>query len=192
MKYEYPPLLVLRHGETEWNASGRLHGGFDSPLTERGIRQAQAQHAVLAALDLGGYRAFCSPQGRALRTAAIALDGLAPAIETDARLAEIGVGDWAGCYLRDLPVSAKDPAAGFAVYENAPGGEGLSALRVRCREFLGSLAGPSVVVSHGITALMLRMIALHREPGRFQTVPDQQGVVYRIERGCQTVLGIGT
>ena len=44
-----PEVLVLRHGQTEWNAEGRLQGHLDSPLTEKGLRQAS------------GRMKFCSP-----------------------------------------------------------------------------------------------------------------------------------
>lgn len=187
MTKEYPPLLVLRHGETEWNLCGRLHGRFDSPLTDRGTCQAQAQRAILSGLDLEGYQAFSSPQGRAFHTAAIALAGLLPEIATDARLAEIGIGDWAGVFLNDLDLPVRDPAA---LYEAAPGGEGFAALRARSRDFLASLRCPTVIVSHGITTWMLRSLALYDEPQRFPAKPDLQGVVYRIENGRQAVLGI--
>ena len=33
---DYPELLILRHGETEWNRLGRMQGTLDSPLTETG------------------------------------------------------------------------------------------------------------------------------------------------------------
>jgi len=42
-----PEVLVLRHGQTEWNAAGRLQGHLDSPLTEKGLRQARRQHELL-------------------------------------------------------------------------------------------------------------------------------------------------
>ena len=56
-----PPLYILRHGETEWNASGRLQGRFDSPLTEKGRAQAAVQRMILNDIDLAGYSAFSSP-----------------------------------------------------------------------------------------------------------------------------------
>ncbi|MCB2120639.1 MAG: histidine phosphatase family protein, partial [Rhodobacteraceae bacterium] len=49
----YPELYVLRHGETVWNAEGRMQGTLDSPLTERGCAQARRQGEILASLGLG-------------------------------------------------------------------------------------------------------------------------------------------
>jgi hypothetical protein len=77
-----PEVLVLRHGQTEWNAEGRLQGHLDSPLTEKGLRQAQRQNEILQPYDLTGFRFISSPQGRAHMTAQIALAGLAAEIET--------------------------------------------------------------------------------------------------------------
>ena len=69
----HPPLYILRHGETEWNALERLQGHHDSPLTPLGQAQAAAQHQILAGEDLRGYTALSSPQARALQTAEIAM-----------------------------------------------------------------------------------------------------------------------
>ena len=66
-----PEVLVLRHGQTEWNAEGRLQGHLDSPLTEKGLRQAQRQNEILQPYDLTGFRFISSPQGRAHMTAQI-------------------------------------------------------------------------------------------------------------------------
>ncbi|MFK7752549.1 MAG: phosphoglycerate mutase family protein, partial [Sedimentitalea sp.] len=46
----YPEIFVLRHGETEWNASHRMQGRLNSPLTAKGISQAQHQGRLMAAL----------------------------------------------------------------------------------------------------------------------------------------------
>jgi len=86
-------LLIARHGETEWNAAGRIQGRGDSALTARGRDQARRLAAFVA--DQGVERLFASPLGRARETAAIvarALD-LEPVI--DERLVEgsAGVGD---------------------------------------------------------------------------------------------------
>ena len=91
-----PEVLFLRHGQTEWNAEGRMQDHLDSPLTEKGLRQAQRQNEILQPYDLTGFRFISSPQGRAHMTAQIALAGLAAEIETSTELMEIGIGAWAG------------------------------------------------------------------------------------------------
>ena len=186
-----PDILVLRHGETEWNAAGRLQGSFDSALTDQGARQAQRQHNILTSLDLSEYRAFSSPQGRAFRTAAIALDGLIDEIRTDDRLREIGLGAWAGRDRAELlhETGAKD---GFALYELAPEGEGFASLAQRCSGFLESLDQPTVIVTHGITSRMLRVLLTNAPMSHLRDMGGGQGVVYSVRNGQQALLSQST
>jgi len=51
----YPELYILRHGETLWNAENRMQGELNSPLTEKGLRDAARQRDILASLDLAGF-----------------------------------------------------------------------------------------------------------------------------------------
>ena len=99
MKTSLTRLLVLRHGESEWNVAGRWQGRADVLLTERGRRQA-----LLAAEQLE------SPDGivastlvRAAHTAEIIGDVLgvtSPAL--DDRLVETDVGPWEGLTRREI------------------------------------------------------------------------------------------
>lgn len=60
---------IVRHGETRFNQYGRIQGACDSPLTEKGIQDAQAASAALK--DVTFDRAYCSASGRAVDTAHI-------------------------------------------------------------------------------------------------------------------------
>lgn len=184
-----PPLYILRHGETEWNLNGRLQGRFDSELTQNGVAQARMQHAILLRENLTGFAAISSPQGRARRTAEIALEGLIAPIETDAALSEVGLGDWAG-QERTKMMAESGAADGFALYDLAPGGEGLAALRLRCEAFLKRLSQPSVLVTHGITSRMLRLILAGKPNARLRSIEGGQGVVFHLEEGKQERLAL--
>lgn len=190
----YPPLYILRHGQTVWNAQQRIQGSLDSPLTDLGRAQALQQHAILSDRDLTGFDAISSPQGRAVETARIALSGLFPHFDQDPLLCEIGVGIWEGKCRADLPVvtNATDSEDGaLDLYQSAPGGEGFDRLCTRCKSFLGSLSRPSVLVTHGITSRMLRLVYLGREAGDLGSVDGGQGVVFHLSDGVQTKLSIG-
>ncbi len=187
---EYPPLYILRHGETEWNALGRLQGKHDSPLTAQGVEQARTQRTILGTRDLGGFAGFASPQGRARVTAEIALEGLIAPIEPADALSEIGLGEWAGKNRAEM-IAATGASDGFALYDLAPGGEGLARLRVRCTDFLKQLDRPSVLVTHGITSRMLRLILLGRENSDLREIPGGQGVVFYLNQGRQHRLTLG-
>jgi probable phosphoglycerate mutase len=187
----YPDIYLLRHGQTEWNVQGRLQGGLDSALTPLGIAQAQAQGRVLAGCDLTGFRAVISPMGRARHTAMLAVAPFISDITEDTRLREIGVGDWAGRQRDELGV-AYDPTAvpgeTFALYEAAPNGEGLARLRLRCQNFLDDLDGPAVIVTHGITGHMLRILWLGWATERLGELPGGQGVVFHLSDAGHRVL----
>ncbi|MGR3466702.1 MAG: histidine phosphatase family protein [Shimia sp.] len=189
-----PPIWVLRHGETLWNAEGRFQGRLNSPLTETGEAQARAQSALLAGHDLTGFRVLCSPQGRAVQTAGLALAPLVERIETDERLREIGVGEWAGLLRADVrgpgdtPIT-DGPDGPLGLYAHAPGGEGFAALRARCAELLGSLDTPTILVTHGITSRMLRLVALGWGDEAIAELPGGQGVVHIVEAGAHRTLG---
>lgn len=65
-----PELVLIRHGETEWSASGRHTGRTDIELTETGRRQASDIAGAIARFEFS--KAFASPLGRAWRTAELA------------------------------------------------------------------------------------------------------------------------
>jgi probable phosphoglycerate mutase len=184
----YPELYVLRHGETLWNAQGRIQGGMNSPLTALGAEQAARQAEIMLAIDLSGFAVLCSPQGRAFETAAIALARNVNIVHTDTRLREIEVGEWQGRVRSELadPNEFEDtPDGALELYERAPGGEGFAALEIRCQDFLSSLQEPSVLVTHGITSRMIRAIVLGLGRAGLAKMPGGQGVVYHLKDGVQ-------
>lgn len=185
-----PPLYIMRHGETEWNASGRLQGSFDSALTAQGRAQARAQNQILLGCDLTGFQAISSPQGRAVETAQLALEGLGLTLSMHENLREIGLGDWAGLDRKRL-INSHNAVDGFDLYQLAPGGEGFAALQERCTVFLQDLKGPSVLVTHGMTSRMLRLIVTGKPISALQNMAGGQGVVFHLEGGKQNRLKLG-
>lgn len=184
---KHPEIYLLRHGETHWNAENRMQGALNSPLTDKGIRQARRQSEILAGCDLSGFTFLCSPQGRAFQTAGIALAVHADFIRTDDRLREIGVGDWSGLLRDDLPMpTGKDPL--MAQYEIAPNGEGFARLKSRCRAFIADLKGPTVIVTHAITSMMIRGLVVGEKAHAVRTTHGGQGCIYHLKDGVQNLL----
>lgn len=187
---DLPDIWVLRHGETEWNAAGRMQGRLDSPLTVTGLAQAEAQGRILAReLPHDGVRVLSSPAPRALRTARLALDGRK--VACDARLEEIDLGRWQGRTIDDLRAenaevrAATDPHLWkFA----APGGETLGQMADRVQSLLLELEGPTVLVTHGVTSRLLRCIALGMAITDLAAVPGGQGIVHHIRNGRARLL----
>jgi probable phosphoglycerate mutase len=85
-------LILIRHGETEWNVIGRYQGQADPPLNARGMDQAyQLVDAIRGAgLDV----LISSPLQRSQQTAQVLADALNVPLHLESRLMEIHQGDW--------------------------------------------------------------------------------------------------
>jgi len=189
-RYTGPRLLLLRHGETEWNRQGRLQGRKNSPLTDLGRAQARQQGEILKQISsIECFDAVCSPLGRAQETARIALSAVGKLPRLEARVAEINAGDWEGKTFGEICGSApsfhdKDL---MRLFLTAPNGEGFDALRARCVAFLSDLEQPTIVVSHSVTLCMIR--GLLRDLGRteIEALDRPQGAVYEVAAGVETL-----
>ena len=86
--------IVVRHGETAWNAQGRIQGHLDSPLNEEGLAQALLLGERLGAEPFDHF--YCSDLGRAQQTAQPIADRSGKAPTTTARLRERNLGVFQG------------------------------------------------------------------------------------------------
>lgn len=193
-----PVIYYIRHGETSWNAAGRLQGAQDTALNELGRRQAAQSGHVLADLlardrrDRSQIPYLSSPLLRARTTMELmrgALNLQPEDYATDDRLREIGYGRWEGSTLAEM--QAADPAF-FArrladKWRVAPdGGETYEAVQRRMRDWYDGVRADSVVVAHGGTARAL-MVALGFEtPESAADLPIAQGAVYVFGNGDLT------
>jgi broad specificity phosphatase PhoE len=87
-------LLLVRHGETDWNAAGRLQGHTDRPLNDYGRRQAKALAERLSAEHVDAI--YASDLSRAKETAEIVGERLGLAVVVDPDLREKHWGTWEG------------------------------------------------------------------------------------------------
>lgn len=101
-------LLLIRHGETDWNAAKRIQGSADIPLNENGRRQAQELAETLALRPLPFSSIYTSPLSRASETAKIIADRLGMTYQSAPGLEEIRFGLWEG--IRWEEVQARFPA----------------------------------------------------------------------------------
>jgi broad specificity phosphatase PhoE len=150
-------IVFLRHGETDWNAEGRLQGQRDVPLNETGRSQARRNGELLkmSVPDIGSFDFVASPLGRARETMEIARRalGLDPGgYRTDERLREATFGRWEGFTTEEI--RAREPTE-LAAREadkwgvSPPGGESYQRLADRVRPWLSEIVRPTVVVAHG-------------------------------------------
>jgi broad specificity phosphatase PhoE len=118
-------LFLVRHGESTWNAQGRVQGQADPPLSPWGVRQAEALARALQPRPLAAV--YSSPLLRARQTAAMIGDvhGLRPRL-VDA-LREVHLGIWQGLIADDLDLNDLDGVETVirAITVPAPGGETL-------------------------------------------------------------------
>lgn len=155
-------VLLIRHGQSTWNALGRWQGWADPPLSALGEAQAAEAASRLAGLELTA--ATASDLIRARRTAQIIADrlGLGP-VGVEPGLRERNVGQWSG--LTRVEIQARWPvelAAWVAgSIEATPGGEHEGAFTGRVMNAVTRLAsedgsdGDLLVVSHGGVARAL-------------------------------------
>ena len=100
-------LVLVRHGQTAWNAERRFQGHADTPLSEAGRAEARALGDRLR--DEPVTALYTSPLRRAVETAEIVAAVAGVPLEVDERLREIDVGSWQGL-TRD-EVEARFPEA---------------------------------------------------------------------------------
>ncbi|WP_406644983.1 histidine phosphatase family protein [Aliisedimentitalea scapharcae] len=186
----FPKIWLLRHGETHWNAQGRIQGQLESDLTALGKEQAQAQARIMAPVLAANPACFVSPLGRAQQTAQIALGGRS--FTTDQRLAEAYAGALQGLTRPEADsrwpgIIAANPNS-LDLFCEAPDGEGYASFLARISDFMTHLRGPSVVVAHGLLGQVIRGLVLGLERRDMAVLPNEQGCVYLLENGTETVL----
>ena len=193
-----PTIYYIRHGETSWNAEGRLQGTLDIPLNELGRRQAAKAGGILGDLFARDGRQkhdlayVASPLGRARTTMEFVREVLglpADQYALDDRLREIGYGRWEGSTLAEMRAQDPDLYARRQTEKwtmSPPGGETYAAVQVRMQDWYDSLKSDTVAVAHGGTARALLVLFGASTPAEAPQVDIGQGVVYRF-----TTSGVG-
>ena len=156
-----PAFYLARHGETEWNASGRYQGAKDSPLTEKGREQARRIGRKLASVckTAPPLLAYVSPLGRARETAALIGESVPLEIRFEPRIAEISAGAWDGLSMYEIDVEypgALSKGGPDDWYFLGPGGETFEDAFARVSEWLSEAVSPSLVVTHGLASRIIR------------------------------------
>ncbi len=153
-------LIVLRHGRTAWNATGRFQGQADIDLDERGLAQADRAAEVLA--ELAPAAIFSSDLSRARQTAAPLAARCGLEVQTDKRLREIHVGSWEGFtydqVLAELDVDLRRAYLAGEDVRRSPTGETVAEVADRAAAALDEIGRRAadgstvVVVMHGTAA----------------------------------------
>ncbi len=165
-------LYLVRHGETLSNQQKRYQGWMDSPLSPRGIRQAEKAGLFLGGKNIEGV--FCSDLKRAFHTARVigSCCGLEP--EVTPLLREIHFGRWEGLTYEEIEVRwGQEIRRWFddPFNRSAPGGETIEQVAGRMLAFVDELASKkpdcrqAAVISHGgaIRTLLQHFLNLDRD-----------------------------
>lgn len=187
-------IYFIRHGQTDWNAEGRLQGGRDTDLNALGEAQAVAAADRLAALagsTLAEADFVASPLKRTRRTMEILRTTLGlphEAYRVDPRLREIGFGSWEGSTWSEI--RRRDPAGAAGRerdrWRHRPpglGGESYAALVERVGPALTGLERDAVVVAHGGVARAALVALGHLDPYTAPRLGIRQGEVLVLEPG---------
>ncbi len=170
--------LLIRHGETTWNATGRSQGQTDVPLSERGRAQAAALSARLTAEPL--VEVVSSDLLRAQQTADViaqAHPGVSRAV--DQRLREMSLGDWEGLRTEEIVERFGDQRDAWREHPESfqmPNGESFTELNVRVTLAIEELmarhssGGTVAVVSHGYALLSYFVGMLGMPTAGFRTL----------------------
>lgn len=161
-------LILVRHGESEWNRIGRYQGQMDAPLSELGLRQAEALAERLRREQIDAI--YTSPLQRARRTAeAIARYHPAVPLHEDPALLEIHHGDWQGLYAWEVRERYPDELHEWRMFptrSQMPNGESFSNILKRTLTFRERIcaqyaADASIVIStHDVVIKILVADAL--------------------------------
>ncbi len=166
-------LYLIRHGETDWNAEGRIQGHSDIELNERGLEQARCLAARMP--EEGSFDAiYASPLRRAYRTAELVGHALKMPIVADARLLERSLGQLEGLTLAEIKEKFPDVHRAWhegGVRPHIPGEESRESFVQRTRDFIRDVraqyaTGRVLAITHGGTVNMLLMAGLEIDSER--------------------------
>ena len=187
-------LYVIRHGECEHNAEGRIASQNDSPLTDVGRAQAAASGRLLAELagQLEMFDFYASPLHRACTTMELLREaaGLPPNVyRADHRLMEMHCGDHIWIRWSDIPPEDHARYAADPWHYARPGGENQAQVYARVGDFLAGLTRDAVIVTHQIPARLIRAHYLGLTPQDAVRYLQSHTGIMRLSGGTEACFG---
>ncbi|WP_238524757.1 alpha-ribazole phosphatase [Halanaerobium hydrogeniformans] len=148
-------MLLIRHGETDWNKELIFQGHSDTELNEKGIKNAKKNAELLK--DLNYDYIYCSDLKRAKDTAGFIADKLNKKIIESKEIRELDFGKWEGLDFKSIEEKYPDEFKAWQedfLKNNPPGGEKISDFTERVNRFFKSVLKKHrdkkiIVVTHG-------------------------------------------
>lgn len=177
-------IIIVRHGQTDWNREGRIQGGTDNPLNATGREQAAAMGRLLAEMRIDAV--YTSSHQRARQTAAV-LEGRAPIVAMD-ELRERFFGRFEGATDKDPAIVAEWNKRRFTWDDTMEGGESLESQSRRAAQALEKIrerhkdGGTIVIVGHGgiNPVLVSHLIGVPPQEGA-GAINQANDEIYRVE-----------
>ncbi len=157
-------ILLARHGETEWNRSGRYQGWADPPLNDTGRAQARSLAEQLRATPFDAV--YSSDLRRARETAEIVAAPHGVPVATDPGLREVNVGEWSGLTRAEVERRFPDGERPGGETREQHGARVLAAVERIARVHPG---GRLLLVTHGGT---MRAVRAHVSDEPIHPVPN--------------------
>ncbi|MEC9069799.1 MAG: histidine phosphatase family protein [SAR324 cluster bacterium] len=194
-------LILVRHGESEWNRAGRIQGQVNSPLTDLGISQARAISDYLSGIFLNQeLEIYSSPLERAIQTAQIivkGIDHLSSEVIIEERLNDFNLGEISGTYGWDKVAEIFPQQAQLRLQDpmrfHPSGGESGAEFEARLRSLMEELEGDDttkLLVSHGIVNKFIRGIYKNISGKEMINLGESQNTIYCLEHGDETEINI--
>ena len=177
-------IILVRHGQTEWNRAERFRGRADLPLNGVGLAQAEATARRIAAAWPAS-AVYSSPLKRAMETAKIIAEVLDLAVQPLAGLMDIDYGEWQGLSPDEVAERYGDLYARWLEEPHLvriPRGESLGEVRERAMAALeGVIARHSgqtvVLVSHQVVNKVLLCAVLGLDDSHFWHIGQENGAI---------------
>ena len=187
-------LILIRHGESEWNRAGRIQGQVNSPLTDLGINQSKAIRDYLSGIILNQeLEIYTSPLDRAIQTAEIIAKGIdhpSSKIIIEERLNDFNLGEISGTFGWDKVAEIFPEQAQLRLQDpmhfHPSGGESGAEFEARLRSLLEDLMDDGtlkLMVSHGIVNKFIRGILKNLTGKEMVELGESQNTIYRLEQG---------
>ena len=194
-------LILVRHGESEWNRAGRIQGQVNSPLTDLGINQAKAIRDYLSGILINQeLEIYTSPLDRALQTAEIIAQGIdypSRKIIIEERLNDFNLGEISGTFGWDKVAEIFPEQAQLRLQDpmrfHPSGGESGAEFEARLRSLLEDLMDDGtlkLMVSHGIVNKFIRGILKNLSGKEMVKLGESQNTIFRLEQGEETEIKI--
>jgi broad specificity phosphatase PhoE len=176
-------VILIRHGETDWNKKKIFRGRIDVKLNDNGIRQAGIICDILGEVEIDAF--YTSPLSRAQETSKIIASCHGKDVQALDEFTDIHFGDWQGLTRKDVMKRYPDI---YRVWENRPdkakipGAETLTDVRKRITNGFKKLLsidhdGTVAVVSHGLTNKVALCMVLGLDNSHFWKVKQDNGAV---------------